>query len=424
MPTRGRGQSRSHMSARIPGSALSSTGPAGYQYKAKGGGTMKILVSRPRSLLVVVALAVTAAMCPLSTANAASFASAAPHEQAASSAQCNFAKSLQTCESTDPTVAYYDSPSGDTSSCTFAFDVTWGDGGSVTNTITDPTAGRHLVGEHTYARPGVYTIAVTVTVTAGPCTGTDSVHTFTLLAPPLPTRPSPVFVCVTGPGGSCLHPGAGVPQSDTWDHVPSAWLTSPVVSGCAISVVELLTTIAAPELDLEWLVLVEALGGAAYFEQSTGNLLFKLAAAMPFKDCYELATYLLNHQSPPPDLQSLDSVNLAQRENPLGTMAVLRGGVSPQSLFQPVSKSQLKKLGKLPFLRQRFGYAVAQVGSEAALNRKYGTAWSAGTHKSVVCHLLRGAYRCDWRFQDKGTRHTGYVLIGVTGNRYWLERVA
>ena len=101
--------------------------------------------------------------------------------------------------------------------------------------------------------------------------------------------------------------------------------------------------------------------------------------------------------------------------------------MSPQSLFQrllqPLSKSQLKKLGKLPFLRQRFGYAVAPVGSEAALSKKYRTAWSAGTHKNVACRQQRGAYRCDWRFQYKGTRHTGYVLIGVTGNRYRLERV-
>lgn len=376
---------------------------------------MKMLISRPRSLLLIVTLAVTAAMLPLSTANAASSASTAPHQQSASSAPCDFVLSLQTCESTNPNVAYYDTPHGNVSNCTFVFDVIWGYGSDTTTTLTDPVAGHLLVGEHTYARPGAYTITVTVKVTAGPCTGTNSVHVFTLLAPPLPTQSTPAFVCVTGPGGSCLQQGAGVPKPGTWDPVPSAWLTSPVVAGCGISVVELLSAIFAPEADLEWLVLVEALGGAAYFEQSTGNLLFKLTAAMPFKDCYDLAKYLVNHQSPPPNLQSL------------ARMAASPGGVSPQSLFQrllqPVSKSQLRKLGKLPFLRQRFGYAVALVGSEAALSKKYRTAWSAGTHKSVACRLQRGAYRCDWRFQYKGTRHKGYVLIGVTGNRYRLERV-
>jgi len=63
-------------------------------------------------------------------------------------------------------------------------------------------------------------------------------------------------------------------------------------------------------------------------------LFFKLTAAMPFKDCYDLAKYLVNHQSPPPNLQSL------------ARMASSPGAVIPQSLFQrllqPVSKSQLK----------------------------------------------------------------------------------
>jgi hypothetical protein len=167
-----------------------------------------------------------------------------------------------------------------------------GDGGDTATTLTDPVAGHDLVGDHTYARPGAYTITVTVNVTAGPCTGTNSVHAFTLLAPPLPAQSTPAFVCVTGPGSTCLQRGAGVPKPGTWDPVPSAWLTSPVVAGCGLSIVELLVAIAAPEADLEWLVLVEAL--------------------MP-------------------------------------------GAAIPQSLFQrllqPVSKSQLRTLGKLPFLR-------------------------------------------------------------------------
>ena len=46
-----------------------------------------------------------------------------------------------------------------------------------------------------------------------------------------------------------------------------------------------------------------------------------------------------------------------------------------------------------------------------------------GTQKSVLCQLQRGGYRCDWRFQVKGTAHSGYVLIGVTGNSYRLEKI-
>ena len=153
---------------------------------------MKRLITRSRSLVLVAALAVVAAMCTVSTANAASSASAAPHEPAVSSAQCNFAETVETCESTDPTVAYYDNAHGDTSDCTFVFNLTWGDSSPTTTVkVTDPTDGSHLLATHRYAAtPRAYTITVTVQVTAGNCTGTNSVHTFTLLKPPPPTGPA------------------------------------------------------------------------------------------------------------------------------------------------------------------------------------------------------------------------------------------
>jgi hypothetical protein len=150
---------------------------------------MKRLFARSRSLVLVVVLTVVAALCAVSTASAVSSASTAPDEPAASSAQCNFVESLQTCKSTDHTVAYSDSVYGDTSQCTFVFYITWGDGGSTTRTVTDPTVGHHLVAEHIYAAPGVYTITVTPQVTVGTCTATSSVHTFTLTNPP----PSPTI---------------------------------------------------------------------------------------------------------------------------------------------------------------------------------------------------------------------------------------
>lgn len=141
---------------------------------------MKRLITRPSSLLLVVALAVVAAMCTVSTANAASSARAAPHEPAASTAPCSFTESIQTCASYDPSVAYYDS-ANNASHCTFVFDIAWGDGGSTTKTVTDPTDGHHLVATHLYAA-GVYTITVTPKVTAGTCTTTNSAHTFTLVS--------------------------------------------------------------------------------------------------------------------------------------------------------------------------------------------------------------------------------------------------
>ena len=155
---------------------------------------MKRLINRSRSLVLVVALAVVAAMCTVSTANAASSASAAPHEPAASSSQCKFMESLKTCKSTDRTVSYTDNAYGNTSDCTFVFTIAWGDSSPTTTVkVTDPTDGPHLLATHRYAAtPRAYTITVTVQVTAGSCTGTNSVHTFTLVKAPSPVScPSP-----------------------------------------------------------------------------------------------------------------------------------------------------------------------------------------------------------------------------------------
>lgn len=192
----------------------------------------------------------------------------------ASDAPCSINYQSTTCQSTDPTVTVDNYFDGNESGCSYSSAVSWGDGQSTTNVLyTDPGDGYDLLGNHTYAAAGTYTISVTLELTAGDCTANGFTAQFTLLAPSptpsptpstssppppsLPTQPSPTFVCVTGPGGSCLQPGAGVPQPDTWTPVPPAWLTSPVVGGCALSVVELLTAVYAPEF--EWLVLVEAL---------------------------------------------------------------------------------------------------------------------------------------------------------------------
>ena len=142
---------------------------------------------RSRGLLSIVALAVTAGLNTAppahatSSANAGRMSTEVSHGATATTAQCKFVSSLNTCVSTDPTVSYTSNAYGDTSGCIFVFDVTWGDGSSPTNvTFTDPTDGPHLVGNHKYAAPGVYTITVNVQVTAGTCTVTNSVHTFTL----------------------------------------------------------------------------------------------------------------------------------------------------------------------------------------------------------------------------------------------------
>ena len=74
---------------------------------------------------------------------------------------------------------------GDTSGCTFVWNVSWGDGKSSQNIIvTDPPDGYRLLSQHTFpAIADVYTIAVTGQVTAGSCAESDFSVTFTLTNP-------------------------------------------------------------------------------------------------------------------------------------------------------------------------------------------------------------------------------------------------
>jgi hypothetical protein len=94
------------------------------------------------------------------------------------------------------------------------------------------------------------------------------------------------------------------------------------------------------------------------------------------------------------------------------------------SLFQPVPESQLATIEKLPFLRQRFGDAVAQVGAAAALSQKYPAGWGAARQKSVVCRPQQGGYRCPWSYQLNGAHHSGYAVVAVTADNYRLGQVA
>jgi hypothetical protein len=247
----------------------------------------------------------------------------------------------------------------------------------------------------------------------------------------LPTQPSPTFVCVTGPGGSCLQPGAGLSQPESWSTLPASWVTSPPTGGCVLDVLDLLGAVGisvipgAGEFEgylLAWDV-VQLLGSIVQFD-STGNWFVKLTAFMPFKDCFELTNYVLKGQPVPQNLDFLRGQDLPQSADLLDRADLPARSPIVQSLFQPVPKSQLKTLDKLPFLLQRFGYAVAQVGSVAALSQKYPAAWSRGRQKSVLCQMQSGGYRCDWRFQLNGTSHSGYLLIAVTGISYRLGTVA
>ena len=251
----------------------------------------------------------------------------------------------------------------------------------------------------------------------------------------LPTQPSPTFVCVTGPGGSCMEPGAGLPVPKTWAPTPPGWLTSPIVGGCTLQVTETAAEAAAalgvalvPGLDLVdltgGLLLLEGLGDAVLFDESTGKWYVRLTKLMPFKDCAELAYYLYTHQPPPQNLNFQRSIGSPRSGDMLDSVDLPDREASTPSLFQPVPESQLASLTKLPLLRQRFGYAVSQVGAAAALSQKYPSVWGAAVQKSVVCRPQQGGYRCAWSYHLNGAHRSGYVLVAVTANNYRLGKVA
>ena len=230
----------------------------------------------------------------------------------------------------------------------------------------------------------------------------------------LPTQPSPTFVCVTGPGGSCLQPGAGLPVPQTWAPTPPGWLTSPVTGGC---VAEFLSLDA-----VELYKLFDLMGGAIQFDESNGNFFVRLAEGL-VDNCSQLGYDVLTGKPIP---QNLDFTQGAapQSGTVLDSLTRPASPAAAPSLFQPVPESQLASMEKLPFLRQRFGYAVAQVGAAAALSQKYPAGWGAATQKSVVCRPQQGGYRCAWSYQLSGAHHSGYVLVAVTANNYRLGKVA
>lgn len=152
-----------------------------------------------RGLLVVVALALVSAMCTASTADADSSPGSVSRtgvriaDMAPSSAPCNLRHTISKCQSTDPTVTvstYAYGGSEGIVDCTFVWDFSWGDGHSSPATLTDPHVGWRVTAQHTYAKPGVYTMTASGEAVGDNCTLTPFIVTFTLLQKQAP-RPSP-----------------------------------------------------------------------------------------------------------------------------------------------------------------------------------------------------------------------------------------
>jgi len=102
---------------------------------------------------------------------------------------------ISKCQSTDPTVTvstYAYGGTGGIVDCTFVWDFIWGDGSPDTPvTLTDPHVGWKLTAQHTYTKPGVYTMTATGDAIGANCTLTPFIVTFTLLAPSPPPSNCP-----------------------------------------------------------------------------------------------------------------------------------------------------------------------------------------------------------------------------------------
>jgi hypothetical protein len=415
---------------------------------------MKGIITRPRSLLLVVALTVAAALCTVSTANAASSASdsvvpAAPSNLTAKAVgtmsvqltwtnnagnQSGVVISLDGEESVDlqgATVSSY-TWNGLSPNTQYWFYVA----SKIYGTPGDPTGYGNT--QSAWVGP-VYATTVGAQPSTSPApqpSTSPAPQLSTSLAPEpstspapqpstagsgvptaLPAQPSPTFVCVTGPGGSCLQPGAGLPVPQTWTPTVPGWVTSGVTGGC---VAEFLTL---DEVEL-W-TLFEKMGDAIQFDESSGNFFVLLSAATGLGDyCSQLSYDLLTGKPVPQTIDFIRGAASPQSGAVLDSVTTPASPTAAPSVFQPVPASQLASIEELPFLRQRFGYAVAQVGAAAALSQKYPAGWGAATQKSVVCRPQQGGYRCAWSYQLNGAHHSGYVLIAVTANNYRLGKVA
>ena len=172
------------------------------------------------------------------------------------------------------------------------------------------------------------------------------------------------------------------------------------------------------------MALFEKLGDAIQFDESNGNFFVLLSGATGLDYCSQLGYDLLTGKPVPQTIDFTRGAASPQTGTVLDSVIRPASPAAAPSVFQPVPASQLASIEQLPFLRQRFGYAVAEVGAAAALSQKYPAGWGAATQKSVVCRPQQGGYRCPWSYQLNGAHHSGYVLVAVTANNYRLGKVA
>ena len=111
--------------------------------------------------------------------------------------------------------------------------------------------------------------------------------------------------------------------------MPPAWLTSPLVAGCALDVAAAVAFVVI-EINggLEAEVVAGGLLGAieflhllgiiVRFNEGNGNWIAGLTKAERFSDCAELGSYVLAHEPLPQSLDSSQSVPLPQEHSLAG----------------------------------------------------------------------------------------------------------
>lgn len=204
------------------------------------------------SALVVPAATRSSSALAQTTAISTTVAARAPADF---SAPCTFVPT-QNCLSTDHTVGLNIEYYGDTSACTFVWNVDWGDGNSDQNLkVTDPPDGDVLLTNHTYAAAGTYTISVTGDVTSGTCAADPFTRTFFLIVlPDLRTIGAllasgklgvKAYLCLTGNNDQCIETtlellGITIPKSQA-EQIRNL-LKANLVAACGVGIIAALET--------------------------------------------------------------------------------------------------------------------------------------------------------------------------------------
>jgi HYR domain/Fibronectin type III domain len=220
---------------------------------------------------------------------------------------------------------------------------------------------------------------------------------------------SKYFVCLKGPGGSCL--GVETPAPTDWLETPPEWLTSPAVGACALDVAVKLVP-GGPEIKGLYR-LVKSLGSVIRYDESGGKLDILVTQAMitaydsvspvPWS-CVTLADGLIKYLT-----------NNASGAPPRQHFMEIRAAADYTYRWRELPSSQIQRVKTLPVLRSVLDIAAADYAADRTLRRVYGQAWRKASPKRFASRKHGEGYRCNYVFRYRGVWHKGFVT--VTGRR-------